>query len=393
MSVTMATALVSFILAQSIHAAPISQHSPPNSTAFSINYSDACNDLRHCRTMWSMVYSCLLTIFACVWTAIHPDLFKEHPFWEPQPQSSRKIQMMMTLVLPEVVVMVAWTEFSKAWRISQKCTGIQGWTFTHSYFVTMGGFFNSFTQEVVELDESQDPSTVFEKYPGIIDKSGNDRKVAVTREQILDRSKGNFFAKSIIVLQSLWFTIQYVGRWASHLPRSQLETMTLAYAALSILCALWWHKPLDVHFPIHVTEETQPNPLNSDTITDQVLPANLTSFAAKIMALNPAWILGITGVVFGGVHCLAWSFPFPTRVEKLLWCIFAIIITVSPGPFAWAMGKGRGLHVSSGILFAFFFCYCSGYPVHSHIYVFAISTPGSLPNYILDVFHPPHRIV
>ncbi|KAF8315079.1 uncharacterized protein EI90DRAFT_366202 [Cantharellus anzutake] len=360
MSVTMTTALVSFILTQSIHAAPISQHPPPNSTAFSINYSDACNDLRHCRTMWSIVYSCLLTIFACVWTAIHPDLFKQHSLWEPQPLSSRKIQMMMTLVLPEVVVMVAWTEFSTAWKISKKI---------HSYFVTMGGFFDSFTQEVVELHESQDPSTFFEKYPGIIDKSGNDRKVAVTREQILDRSKGNFFAKSIIVLQLLWFTIHI------------------------LLCALWWHKPLDVHFPIHVTEETHPNPLNSDAITDQVLPANPTSFAAKIVALNPAWILGITGVVFGGVHCLAWSFPFPTRAEKLLWRIFAIIITVSPGPFAWAMGKGRGIHMSSGILSAFFFCYCSGYPVHSHIYVFAISTPGPLPNYILDVFHPPHRIV
>ncbi|KAF8315083.1 uncharacterized protein EI90DRAFT_366493 [Cantharellus anzutake] len=344
----MAAALVSVILSQSIYAAPLSQHPPPNNTAFSINYSDACNDLRNCRTMWSMVYSCLLTIFACIWTAIHPDVPKQYSAWSLR-FKSRNIQMMWTLVSPEVIVAAAWDEFSEAWRISKRSDidFSQGWTFTHSYFVIMGGFVDSSKREAVIPTQDEDPSTLFEKYPGVIDKSGDHRKVAVTKEQILDRSKGDFFAKSIVVLQLLWFTTQYVGRWASHLPRSQLEAMTLAYAALSILvCALWWYKPLDVHFPIHVTEETQTIPSNPDVITDQVLPktgtgdaANPSSSTAKILETNPLWILGVTGVIFGGIHCLAWPFPFPTRAEKLLWRISAIIITVGPGPLAWAMEK------------------------------------------------------
>ncbi|KAF8331026.1 uncharacterized protein EI90DRAFT_3154710 [Cantharellus anzutake] len=343
----MAAALVSFILTQSIYAAPTPQicgHPPPNSTAFSINYSDACNDLRNCRTMWSIVYSCLLTMIACMWTAIHPDVPKQYSAWSFG-EGSRKVDMICMLIFPELLVSAAWREFSVAWRISTRCAGIKGWSFTHSYFVIMGGFFDSSKRKAVKLDGNEDPSTLFVKYPGIIARSGDHREVAVSREQILDRSKGNFFAKSIVVLQLLWFTTQYVGRWAGHLPRSLLETMTVAYAALSILvCALWWHKPLDVHFPIHVTEETEPNPSNSDAVADPALPktentSNPTSPAAKLMETSPTWIFLVTGIIFGGVHCLAWSFLFPTHAEKLLWRISAIIMTVSPGASAWAIER------------------------------------------------------
>ncbi|KAF8328671.1 uncharacterized protein EI90DRAFT_3064192 [Cantharellus anzutake] len=332
----MAAALISFILTQSIRAAPISQHPPPNSTDFSINYSDACNDLCHCRTMWSMVYSCLLTIFACVWTALHPEVPEQYSAWSFE-RGSRNLEMILTLVSPELAVRAAWTEFSKAWRISQKCAGIQGWTLTHSYFVIMSGFFNSSKQKLVKPDGNEDPSTLFEKYPGIIDKSGGQRKVAVTREGVLDRSKGSFFSKSIVILQLLWFTTQY-----------------------HLVSALWWHKPLDVHFSIDVTEETEPNPSSSEAVTDPVLPktentSNPISPAAKIMEANPIWIFLVTGIIFGGIHCLARSYPFPTCVEKLLWRISAIVITVGPGPLGWALVSSAKRSESLLTLFMLFY--------------------------------------
>ena len=33
-----------------------------------------CNDLGHCRTIWSIVWSCLATIFSCTWVAVHPNV-------------------------------------------------------------------------------------------------------------------------------------------------------------------------------------------------------------------------------------------------------------------------------------------------------------------------------
>jgi hypothetical protein len=53
---------------------------------------------------------------------MHPDVPMHYSAWP----LFRNIQMILTLVLPEVAVMAAWEEFSDAWRISNKCAGIQG---------------------------------------------------------------------------------------------------------------------------------------------------------------------------------------------------------------------------------------------------------------------------
>ena len=37
---------------------------------------------------------------------------------------------------------------------------------------------------------------------------------------------------------------------------------------------------------------------------------------------------------FGGIHCIAWSFAFPSSTEQLLWRISSIAITGIPLPVA-----------------------------------------------------------
>ncbi|KAG2129182.1 uncharacterized protein EDB93DRAFT_1214197 [Suillus bovinus] len=34
--------------------------------------------------------------------------------------------------------------------------------------------------------------------------------------------------------------------------------------------------------------------------------------------------------IFGGVHCMAWFFTFPTEQEQMLWRISAVAITCTP---------------------------------------------------------------
>jgi hypothetical protein len=46
--------------------------------------------------------------------------------------------------------------------------------------------------------------------------------------------------------------------------------------------------------------------------------------------MESLFILAATGMVFGGIHCLAWSFPFPTHTEIILWRVSAIYIAVAP---------------------------------------------------------------
>lgn len=46
----------------------------------------------------------------------------------------------------------------------------------------------------------------------------------------------------------------------------------------------------------------------------------------------PTVIVACLGsMVFGGVHCLAWNFTFPTYTEHILWRIASVAITVVPG--------------------------------------------------------------
>ena len=45
----------------------------PSTDAHSLE-SNQCADLTHCRTIWNIVWSCLVTIFLCTWVAVHPNI-------------------------------------------------------------------------------------------------------------------------------------------------------------------------------------------------------------------------------------------------------------------------------------------------------------------------------
>ncbi|KAF8331661.1 uncharacterized protein EI90DRAFT_957360 [Cantharellus anzutake] len=151
--------------------------------------------------MWGIVYSCLLTVFACIWTAVHPNVPK-HYYGAWSFRSPRVGFTLLSLLSPEIILVFAWRDFFKSWEISKKCRNVEGWTFTHSYFVAMHGFFDPSAESALGYRDD------LQRYPGIIEKSGNARKAAITKEEILDRSKGDPFAKSIIVLQLQRFAIE-----------------------------------------------------------------------------------------------------------------------------------------------------------------------------------------
>ncbi|KAF8312777.1 uncharacterized protein EI90DRAFT_3004468 [Cantharellus anzutake] len=334
----MATALINVLLAYNVYSAPTPPH---NTTCFLQNVSDGYNDPRNYRMIWGILYSCLLTVFACIWTAVHPDLPQSYDD-DASVLILRAVMMTWSLVLPEFTLALAWDQFLISRRISEKFEMVEGWTLTHSYFVVMNGFFDPSEGSVVGLNDLQ-------QYPGIIENTGDTRKVAITQKEILDRSKGDAFSKIITVLQLLWFITQYAERWANHLHRSQLETMALAYVALYIFVyVLWWEKPVNAQFPIHVMRKSPSVPPTSETNVDQQTPK--TEPDADPMSL--VWvdepkglefmsIFAATGIIFGGIHCLAWSFPFPTRTEMILWRVSAIYITVAPVlifPIGWVAG-------------------------------------------------------
>jgi hypothetical protein len=73
----------------------------------------------------------------------------------------------------------------------------------------------------------------------------------VTDDEIQDRSKGDELAKAFVIVQTTWFVVQCIARGVQRLTVTELEIVTLAYAALNgVMYFFWWDKPLDVQCPV-----------------------------------------------------------------------------------------------------------------------------------------------
>ena len=51
-----------------------------------------------------------------------------------------------------------------------------------------------------------------------------------TEVEIKDKGKSDWFAKSLVLVQTSWFVMQRIARAIKYLPVTHLEIVTLAYA-------------------------------------------------------------------------------------------------------------------------------------------------------------------
>jgi hypothetical protein len=183
-----------------------------------------------------------------------------------------------------------------------------------------------------EHDPSPEPATTRGRHP-------SKPRILVTESEILDKSKGDGLGKLFTLLQTTWFIVQYLERWVAHQPRTQLEVMTLAYAAMNILVyALWWDKPLNIQGPIYIHGRASA-PIGGPIEGIEGLRGLQSILWEAFISITPpndteamfvVTVLPAVGILFGGVHFLAWQFPFPTGQEKVLWRASAAYCTASP---------------------------------------------------------------
>ncbi|KAJ8461951.1 hypothetical protein ONZ45_g18109 [Pleurotus djamor] len=329
------------------------------------------------RSAIQIMWSCLFIIFTCTWTAIHLNV--------PPPQVSlskwrklwwRIMIMLWTLMLPEMMVSWATYQWKKAREISANAptqpttqsnppnamVGVHDepseieralidkssphtsipdvnekakpltfeWTPTHSYFLLMGGF------------AIRDPETKGTWIPISWDDIGYQGPWPRFEEaDILNLTKGEALAKTLVVLQVIWFVSQLCGRVIQRLAITKLEIMTLAYAIIcAMLYMLWFSKPYDVQRPILLDESSyHPStteyerlelfhflaglwvwPTHSRIVGDSEFSKDFddTDFW-ELNAQNLA--LFISATLFGGIRLLAWNLEFPSHLELMMWRI------------------------------------------------------------------------
>ncbi|KAF8062469.1 hypothetical protein FPV67DRAFT_272628 [Lyophyllum atratum] len=368
---------------------------------------ETCSCPSEQRTIWTIIWGCLATVFTCTWVSVHPNMpAPEDPAWKVAKR--RAGLMIWTTLAPELVIFWAIRQWLASRELADKYSG-HGWTKTHGYFVQMGGFALYEGEIRKKVLSTADLEELFTE--------GQVAFPTTTEEEILDRSKGDGLSKTIAMCQTTWFVAQCIARHAQGLVITELEIVTLAFAALNgITYFFWWNKPLDVRCSIpvfllpgpdwteqvvkpkkpkyslwHRISETTQNlcdhcsqifttifPKRSNKVEYQALQADRTDvlpFPFNVLFnnfLRPAsefvnedrgdgriiptsrvttrnaedieesrrrWfksnyriaiLVIVLGTSFGAIHCTAWSSPFSSNAERVLWRVCSLILLCMP---------------------------------------------------------------
>jgi hypothetical protein len=223
--------------------------------------------------------------------------------------------------------------------------------------------------------------------------TGNGDFPRISEADIDDKNKGDAISKGLVILQTSWFVTQCIARGVQGLPITELELVTVAFAVLNLaIFILWWEKPLNVGRGVRVykkrtTEELiddgeveAPSGLwgplrdalsglptaivrgpfsshsnsmpwenrivswlflmpyliifGSDDLEPDVYEGRVTTFYPKewdsASGRSSTFTVTAIGLAFGGIHCIGWSFTFPSSTQQIVWRVASLSITGIP---------------------------------------------------------------
>ena len=293
-----------------------------------------------------LVWSAFVTIFLCAFTIQRLNITDPPPN-ELKAFYRKLLWMGITLVAPEFTALVAFDQWRNARKVQDMHDlGMTWWKPVHGFYADMGGICIKLTSTphflakqtgTTFIPEDGTKYTMRTKDIRTLTEKGVLQLPKIPKENILDKSKTDNFAKCVTAFQVLCFTVERFARLALHMPIALLEISTLAYIAISaFVIFFWWDKPLDVRTPLvfHLPPEKEQEfvriyPELDFTPDEQEVAERLnfkdwyTDLIAyrKYKSKHGLWI----GSVFNSIHIAAWNVTFPTPIERLLWRIASIL--------------------------------------------------------------------
>jgi hypothetical protein len=155
-------------------------------------------------------------------------------------------------------------------ELSTEQRGEQEWTWTHVYFVNMGGV-RLIRKRLIRGQIRSSPLTARQLYAAV---KANLIPVLpkIPLKEIEDRSKSDSFTKALALIQVMSLTVALITRAVRQLPVTQLEILAVAFAACTVTTyAFCWNKPQDAHTPFYMNSESN-SPHSVGDISD--LPSN-----------------------------------------------------------------------------------------------------------------------
>lgn len=274
-----------------------------------------------------ILWSCLVTMFLCVYTVIHlpvPHYRGEGPRkLREKIVRTKLVPALICIIAPEILALLAVCELMHARESSRYMGRIikRQATLTHGFFLDMGGFCLKTPGGRYHQVSRRD----LEHLEGNIGLDLGD--FTVSQERISDLGKADFLTKTLACVQALWLATQVVSRVCQHEAITLLEVSTSAYVIFAVIAyAAWWKKPQDCAVPVmipcpeDIVQGLQPTCFadNVDSWKEYVWAGH--SLDALYDDLGPHRISASAfPTFFGTIHVASWNFTLPSVYELWMW--------------------------------------------------------------------------
>ncbi|KAK1752636.1 hypothetical protein QBC47DRAFT_463181 [Echria macrotheca] len=208
----------------------------------------------------------------------------------------------------------------------------------------------------------------------------------VRLSHLADLNKSDVIARVLAVIQVVYLAIQLLARKVYGLASAQIEIAALAFAATSFVTyILFWDQPdgvrsrrvvkakklptadqvgvISLWGPTYLWSgfrrraridgelDLVPIPNDGSNVSRNgmwEMPQSIRGYFGNQGSQVLYLILGalFAGTLFGGIHCLAWNFDFPTHIEQILWRVCSVLtaalpVLASPLLALWIPARGR----------------------------------------------------
>ncbi|RSL69878.1 hypothetical protein CEP53_002047 [Fusarium sp. AF-6] len=232
-------------------------------------------DSPNIRGTLDILQSCVLTLVACIYTALHLDVPTKTK-WHRILYSKVKWSL-ITLFAPEIVLYMAADQLFEAWNLRKKLRKLRRTQASapqdfdidlmYAFFVVMGGVRIDIKDLLSRPDldtesrwgvgslpredvEGRGTTTVRVSGTTVLWLAGHGHWIKIPRAKITDKSKADTFQKILVLIQVSWMIMQCIARWINKLPLTLLEIHTMVHVVCAmILYGFWFKKPLNVQDP------------------------------------------------------------------------------------------------------------------------------------------------
>ncbi|KAM0427891.1 hypothetical protein ACHAPT_007350 [Fusarium lateritium] len=239
-------------------------------------------DSPNIRGTLDILQSCVLTLVACIYTALHLDVPTKTK-WHRILISKVKWSL-ITLFAPEIVLYMAADQLFEAWNLRKKLRKLREAQYdppkdfeidlTYAFFIVMGGVRID-VKDLLSWPDIDDSSrwgvgslpredvegrgtTVRVSGKTVLWLARHGHWIRIPRAKITDKSKADTFQKILVLIQVSWMGMQCVARIVYKLPLTLLEVHTIVHVVCAvILYAFWFKKPLNVQDPEVIRPEVE----------------------------------------------------------------------------------------------------------------------------------------